>query len=325
MQNWMTMIEFENYTGIAQPVAVFGMYLVDYLSDYNHIQVITADMAANASLERFKMLYPDHFLDVGIAEQNMIGIASGLAEEGFLPIAVAQASFISMRSFEMIRQYLGYMHYNVKIVGLNSGFLLQYMGNTHYCIEDLSLMRNINDMIVLSPSDGISAVLAMDAAIKHQGPVYVRMTGNTQLKPVYQKAFEFKIGKNIELKKGGDIAIFATGSMVSIALQVATLLEDCGISARVVDVHTIKPLDTDSICQSKKAKLIVSVEEHSIIGGLGSAISEYIASEGGFPKLVKLGIEDQLSSPGDYGYLLDQHRLTVEYIKKDILKSYNDV
>ena len=319
-------IDISQYATSSQPIAMFGMYLADHIEDYSNLLLVTADMATNASLDRLIYQHSQNVINVGIAEQNMIGVAAGLASEGFIPICIAQASFISMRAFEMDRQYLGYMKHKVKLIGLNSGFLLQFMGNTHYCTEDLSIMRTIPGMVVLSPADAIEAVLALDAALKSDKPIYIRLTGNSNLPTVYKEPFAYQIGIDNILKSGNQIVIFATGSMVGNSLEVAKILEErYGISTAVIDVHTIKPIDIRTIKQYIDAKLFVSIEEHSIIGGLGSSIADYISQFQKYPPLLKLGVHDTFSIPGDYLYLLEQHRLSVGLLVEDILKKYRSI
>lgn len=316
-------MKVEEYVGANQASAIFARYLPDIMTDNSKIQVVTADMGMAADLTRFSLLYPENYEDVGIAEQNLIGVCEGLASEGFKSIATAQASFLSMRAFEMDRQYLGYMHSPVILVALNSGFLLQYMGNTHFAIEDLAIMRTIPGMTVISPADAGEAVAAFDAVLKYDGPVYIRLTGLASAKPVYECECNFEIGKDIILREGKDLVLFSTGSMVAYTLQAAEILSSqyC-IDAKVVDVSTLKPLDEETLRKSKNAKLFVSIEEHSVIGGLGSAISDFIATEIGFPSLLKLGIQDKFSVLGDYDYLVKQHRLTPELIAEDINNKY---
>jgi len=311
-----------DYIGKNQATSIFGMYLRDNIAEDSNIQILTSDMSAAANLEMIQYRFPDKYTDVGIAEQNMLGVCAGLASEGFRPIATAQANFLTMRAFEMDRQFMGYMRKPIILVGINSGFLLQFMGNTHFAIEDVALMRMIPNMTVLSPADGGAAAAAMDAALKYDGPVYIRLTGmpgNT----VYDNECDFTIGKDIILREGDDVTIFASGSMVYFSLKAAELLEsDYGINAKVVDVHTLKPIDIDAVKESKKSRLFVTVEEHSVIGGLGSAISDIISAEAGYPSLLKLGVQDKFSTLGDYNYLLKQHRLTPELIETDIATKY---
>ena len=305
------------YARLGQAGSIFGMALIDNL-DGNNVKVVSADMSVVAVLDRFKRSFPEDFYNVGIAEQNLLGVAAGLASEGHKAIAVAQACFITMRGFEQIRQYMGYMKNNVITVGLSSGFALTFFGNTHYCIEDLSLMSSIPGMTVLSPADAGSAVKAFEAALQHDGPVYIRLTGSLMTPIVYKDDFEYNIGKSVTLKEGTDVAIFATGTVVDNVLKAAAMMEENGISVKVVDMHTIKPIDKQAISDCKKVKMVFTVEEHNTNGGLGSAVADVMAGLGGMPKLVKLGVQDTFSSVGDYNYLLEQHRLTPKLLKEDI-------
>ena len=319
-------MNLEDYKGIGQAAAMFGMYIVDNMQDDSNLHVVTADMSVAASLDRFMYQFPNHYTDVGIAEQNLVAVSAGLASEGFHPIATAQATFVTMRAFEMDRQYLGYMHNPVILVGLNSGFFLQYFGNTHYGMEDLAIMRTIPGMTVISPADAGEAVMALKASIELNAPVYIRLTGGSVAPTVYSETCDFTIGKDIVLREGKDVTVFATGALVGYSLAAADILaEKYCIDAKIVDVHTIKPLDTETIKDSKDCKLFVSAEEHNIVGGLGSAIAEFISEEGGYPPLMKLGVKDTFSSVGDYNYLMAQHRLTPEYLAEDIAEKFNRI
>lgn len=307
---------------LGQSGSIFGLALLDSMNEYR-LKVVSADMSVVAGLDRFKKLYPNDFYNVGIAEQNMLGIASGLSSEGYKSIAVAQACFLSMRSFEQIRQYLGYMHNDVICVGINSGVSLTYFGNTHYAIEDISLMRSIPNMTVISPSDSGIAVKAFDVALRHDGPVYIRLNGGLNCPIVYNNDFNFTIGKSNVVKEGSDVTIFATGSMVYKSLMAAELITD--VSIKVVDVTTIVPLDVSEIYNSKSSKLFVTIEEHNIIGGLGSAISEVMSSVSCMPPLLRLGIKGFYDRIGDYNYLLEKARLTPELIAEDIMDKYRSL
>ena len=282
-------------------------------------------MSVVAGLDRFKREFPSDFYNVGIAEQNLIGIASGLSSEGFKAIAVAQACFISMRSFEQIRQYLGYMKNPVICVGINSGFSLTFFGNTHYAIEDLALMRCIPGMTILSPSDAGSATKAFSAALELDTPVYIRLSGALNCPVVYSEEPNFEIGKAIRVREGSDVAIFATGQMVSQSIKASEILSANGVSVEVWDMHTIKPIDRQAISNSLNKKLIVSVEEHNVIGGLGSAVSDVMSEYPNSPVLLKLGVQDAFMNVGDYSYLLKQVRLTPEQIAEDILNKFNNL
>lgn len=315
----MADINLKKYSGQGQAVALFGTFLPDNIGNYPNVHVLSADMSAAASLSRYIYQNPDKYTEIGIAEQNLVGISAGMASEGFTPIAIAQAAFITMRAFEMSRQYLGYMKNKVILVGLNSGLYLQYFGNTHYCVEDISILRSIPDMTILSPADAGEAVMALDAALCYDGASYIRLTGGSQLRTVYNENCDFVIGKDIVVREGCDVCIFATGACVGNSIEAANILSvKYGIEAKVVDVHTLKPFDTETVNQSSGYPLIVTVEEHNIIGGLGSALSDYTATKGGFPTILKLGIHDTFSKPGSYDYLMQQHRLTPELIAQDI-------
>lgn len=305
------------YFRLGQSGSIFGMELMEQVGNYP-FKVLSSDMSVVAGLDRFKKEYPDNFYNVGIAEQNLLGVAAGLDSEGFKTIAVAQACFISMRSFEQVRQYLGYMGGKVMCVGINSGFSLTFFGNTHYAIEDMALMRSIPNMTVLSPADAGEAVKLFDAALKVDGPVYLRLSGSLNTPIVYKEDYELKIGQAITLKEGEDIAIFATGLMVSNALKASELLLEKGITATVVDVHTIKPIDKDTILKNCGKKLLVSVEEHNVVGGLGTAIADVLSEQRNSAPLLKLGVQDHFMPVGDYGYLVEQAGLTPEQIAASI-------
>lgn len=302
--------------------SAFGVSLINLMKERDDLMVLSSDMSTPAGLDKFKTAYPDHFMNMGIAEQNMIGTAAGLVEEGYKAICVAQACFITMRSFEQIRQYAGYMKLPIIIIGIGSGLSLQYMGNTHYAIEDLALMRAIPGMTVLAPCDALEAMKALEFAIDYNGPVYIRLFGGTGIPPVYSQDYDFKMGTSVKLQDGKDILIIATGSMVLTAMNTTELLKAEGIDASVSNMHTIKPLDSDAIELNKR--LIVTLEEHNIIGGLGSAVADYLSLHLQHPKLLKMGINDMFMPVGSYTYLLDQASLTPEKIKDRIIKELNN-
>jgi len=313
------------YSKLGQSGAAFGIGLFEVQKAYPDLAVLSSDMSSTAGLDRFKSMYPDLFYNVGIAEQNLLGVASGMSSEGKKVIVTAQAAFISMRSCEQVRQYMGYMHFNIIAIGIGAGFGLTFFGNTHYAIEDISIMRSVPGMTILSPSDAGQAIKALIAAAIINAPVYIRFTGTLNCPIVYYDDYNFEIGKAIQVKEGSDITVFATGSMVFKSLKAVEIIEKEGLSVRVIDMHTIKPLDYDIIKQSHGSHLYVSIEEHSIIGGLGTAISEYLAKKGGYPPLLCLGIRDTFSHPGDYDFLLDEHRLQPDKIAEDILNRYKSI
>lgn len=302
-----------------QGASTFSMALMDIVKERTDVRVLSADMSTPAGLDKFKTTHPEMFLNMGIAEQNMIGTAAGLADEGFRPICVAQACFLSMRCFEQIRQYAGLMKLPVILVGIGSGFSLSLMGNTHYALEDIAIMRTIPGMQIVAPADGFEAVKAMQAALESKQPTYIRLFGGTGIPTVYSEEPSYEIGKAITLKEGNDIQLIATGSMVHVATKVADTLSADGINAEVIDMHTIKPLDHDAIAQD--AKLIVTIEEHNTIGGLGGAVSEVLATKNNHPTLLKIGVNDTFSRVGDYQWLLDENGLSTDKIIEKI-KSY---
>lgn len=303
-------------SSFGQGGSAFGITLPELMKEQNDIMVVAADMSTPAGLDKFKSLYTDRFFNIGIAEQNMIGVAAGLADEGYKVISVAQACFISMRCFEPVRQFLGYMHSQQIIVGIGSGFSLTFMGNTHYALEDIALMKTIPGITIIAPSDAMQAMKALEAAVHANSPVYIRLYGGTSLPIVYEDDFDLRLGKAINLKSGTGVQLIATGSMVSIALQVANKLEEEGVSVAVIDMHTVKPLDTTII--DLNVSLIVSLEEHSVIGGLGDSIASYLSQYDAHPRLLKVGVEDQYSVVGDYAYLMEQNGLSCNKIVERI-------
>ena len=312
-------VNFKLMSMAGQGGSVFGITLMELMGQRNDLIVLSSDMSTPAGLDKFKAAYPDHFMNMGIAEQNMIGTAAGLAEEGYKPICVAQACFVTMRSFEQVRQYCGYMQLPMVIIGIGSGVSLQYMGNTHYAIEDLALMRTIPGMEVIAPCDSYEAVKAFEYAVNSKHPVYIRLFGGTAIPAVFNEETDFAFGKAIKLKEGKDVQIIAIGSMVGNAMKVAEELEAEGIEASLTDMHTIKPFDSETI--EKDKKLIVTLEEHNIIGGLGSAVAEALSLYSNHPKLLKLGISDRFVPVGSYKYLLQQCGLDIESIKNDIINN----
>jgi transketolase len=313
------------FSKLGQSGSLFGIALLEVIKENENLIVLSSDMSRAAGLERFKTLYPNNFFNVGIAEQNLLGIAAGLSSEGKTVLVTAQAAFLSMRSCEQVRQYMGYMQSNIIAIGLSAGFSLTFFGNTHYAIEDLGIIRSMPGITIISPSDAGQAAKALIEAVNLKTPVYIRLTGTLNCPIVYKEDYDYKISKSINLKNGSDITIFATGSMVYNSLKAAEYIESSGISVRLIDMHTIKPLDYEVIRNCIKSKLFISVEEHSIIGGLGSSISEFLAENRNFPELLRLGVKDQFSHPGDYDYLIEQNRLKPIQIAEDILNYFNAI
>ncbi|MBT4987023.1 MAG: transketolase [Proteobacteria bacterium] len=301
--------------------AVFGQAILELAKSLNNLMVLSADLGSSSGLSRFKHEYPESFLNVGISEQNMIGVAAGLAKEGFIVFATSFAPFIAMRSSEQIRMNLGYMDLNIKAVAIGSGVAMNYLGNSHYGIEDASIMRSIPNLTVVSPADGSEIFQTVFAAAKHVGPMYIRLTGGIDNPIVYKEDYKFELGKAITLRVGSDVTVISNGTMVHESLEAAKILELEGLSTAVVNMHTIKPLDTSVIDKAvKSSKLIVSVEEHSVIGGLGGSIAEYKTTLQSAPPQVILGLPDHFGKVSERRHLLETYGLTAKHIANRILK-----
>jgi transketolase len=310
---------FRVWSKLGQRGTFFGVAIFEVAEQVSNLLVVTADLGILSGLERFMNKYPQKFINTGIAEQNMLGVSAGLAQEGNVVFATTYATFVSMRSCEQIRHYLGYMKSNVKIVGTGAGLIMGFSGNTHYTIEDLSIVRAIPNLVVMSPADATEAVKVALAAAKYNGPVYIRLTGGLNCPMVYKDDYEFEIGKAITLKDDGNITILATGSMVYNSLEAAKILAEKGIQIRVVNFPTIKPIDVDAIVNScAKSDLLVSVEEHSKIGGLGACVAEVISEKEKHPPLLRLGIKDSFFHAGDYAYLVEYNELMPSQIANKI-------
>lgn len=315
----------QNFSRISSR-GVFGKALSDIEAEMPDLRVLVADVACSARLEDFAKNAPDKLINVGIAEQNMIGIAAGLASTGKTVFATTFAPFASMRCFEMLRTQLGYMNLNVKVVGLMSGLAGGVVGNTHYGLEDLAITRVIPNMTVLSPADGVETYKAVCAAAQMKGPCYIRLTGTNGSMPVYKEDFDFEIGKGIVLKEGTDIALIATGSMVAEAQRAARALTKSNIAASVVDMHTIKPLDTKLLdALFANHKMVVTIEEHFAIVGLGSAVAEYKSGFKNMPPHLIIGIPDVFEKAGDYAFMLNKCQLTANQIASSIIQKYQEL
>ena len=292
----------------------YGEALVELAEQYPDLIVLDADLAAATKTGMFKKAYPDRFFDCGIAEANMMGIAAGIATTGRNVFASTFAMFAAGRAFEIVRNSIGYPHLNVKIGATHAGISVGEDGATHQCCEDIALMRSIPGMVVINPADDVEAKAAVKAALDYQGPVYLRF-GRLAC-PVFndQKTYRFELGKGIQLIDGTDLTLVATGLMVNEALQAAELLKADGISARVLNIHTIKPLDTALILKAaRETGLLVTAEEHSIIGGLGSAVAEAVCEEYPVP-VIKVGVNDVFGHSGPAAELLKEFGLSAQNI-----------
>lgn len=306
--------------------ATYGLVILELVKNNKNIIVIPADTSTSAGLDRLKKQFPENYIDVGISEQNLIGVATGLSSEGFQVYTSTFAPFQTMRCFEQIRVNQGYMKHKICMIGLASGLVLGTLGFTHCCVEDLSVMRSIPNMTVISPADCAETAKAVIASTEHKGPLYIRLTGGANNPMVYNKNYNFQIGKEVVVKDGDDIVIFATGTMVFESLEAAKILDSNGISSKVVNIHTIKPFDNDIVKRvTSKAKLIVSVEEHSIIGGLGSCIAEAKAQLKHSPEQLIIGLPSEFTNSGPYKDMLSSFGLTSKKIAEKILKKIKNV
>lgn len=291
----------------------YGEGLVELGADYPDLVVLDADLAAATKTGAFKKAYPDRFFDCGIAEGNMMSVAAGLATTGKIVFASSFAMFAAGRAFEQVRNSIGYPHLNVKIGATHAGISVGEDGATHQCCEDIALMRSIPGMTILNPADAVEAKQALRAAVEMEGPVYLRF-GRLAVPVVTKEDEPFEIGKGRLLTDGEDVTIVATGLMVNEALIAAKALEEQGISARVVNMACIKPIDKDILLKAaEETGAIVTAEEHNIIGGLGSAVAEVIAEEKPVPVL-RVGVEDTFGRSGPAAELLRLYGLDAAHI-----------
>ena len=287
----------------------YGNALAELGDKYDFV-VMDADLAAATKTPIFKKKFPDRFFDCGIAEGNMMSVAAGIATTGKTVFASSFAMFAAGRAYEQVRNSIGYPHLNVKIGATHAGITVGEDGATHQCLEDFALMRAIPGMTVINPADAVEAGAAVEAALKFNGPVYMRF-GRYAVPVLFDKAsYKFELGKGIQMKEGNDLTIVATGMMVGMALEAAKILTARGINARVINIHTIKPLDKEIILKAaQETGAIVTAEEHSIIGGLGSAVAEAV-SEGCPVPVIRVGVEDQFGHSGKVPPLLEMYGLT---------------
>ena len=298
--------------------ATYGQAILEMARQRDDFYVMSADLCQSSGLFKFREEFPDRFINSGIAEQNLIGVAAGLAKDGTCIFASSFAPFVTMRACEQVRMNMGYMQLNIKTVGLGSGLIMAQLGNSHYGVEDGSVMRVIPGMTVVNPADGVEIMKTVEAFCDYPHPAYLRLTGGPGLPIVHEGDIDFQIGKAINLREGKDIAIVACGTMVYYAKKAAELLSEKGIEASVIDMHTIKPIDKEAIDAEMGKQLLVTVEEASIVGGLGSAVAEYIAPKKQKPAQLMLGIKDTFPHAGTYQYLLESCGLTAEQIAADI-------
>lgn len=299
----------------------YGEALAALGDKYENLYVLDADLAGATKTGIFKKKFPDRHIDCGIAEADMMGIAAGMASTGKIPFASSFAMFAAGRAYEIVRNSIGYPHLNVKIGATHAGISVGEDGATHQCNEDLALMRTIPGMTVINPADDTEARAAVEAAILHDGPVYIRF-GRLAV-PIFNDpaTYKFEIGKGVQLRDGSDVTVIATGLMVYEAIKAAEELKNDGISARVINIHTIKPLDKELVVKAaKETGLIVTAEEHSIIGGLGAAVCEAVCEECPV-KVVRIGVNDVFGHSGPAADLLKEFGLSSENIVATVKKA----
>lgn len=296
----------------------YGNALVELGNKHEDVVVLDADLAAATKTGTFKKAFPERHIDCGIAECNMIGVAAGIATTGKVPFASSFAMFAAGRAFEQVRNSVGYPKLNVKIGATHAGISVGEDGATHQCNEDIALMRTIPGMVVINPSDDVEAKAAVEAAYEHVGPVYLRF-GRLAVPVINDKPdYKFELGKGVVLREGKDVTIVATGLPVSNCLEAAEKLAADGIEAKVINIHTIKPLDEELIAEAaKETGKIVTVEEHSVIGGLGSAVCDVVAEKAP-AKVMKIGINDTYGESGPAVELVKKYGLDADSIYEKV-------
>ncbi len=301
----------------------YGKALVEFADKYDYV-VLDADLAEATKTIYFKKACPERFFDCGIAEGNMISVAAGLAAAGKMAFASSFAMFAAGRAFEQVRNSVGYPHLNVKIGATHAGITVGEDGATHQCLEDIAIMRTIPGMTVVNPADAVEARAAVEAAMQTYGPFYLRF-GRAAVEVINDNPdYKFELGRAVTLREGKDATVIATGIMVSMALEAAKTLEAEGIDVRVLNIHTIKPLDVDAVVKAaKETGAIVVAEEHNIIGGLGSAVAEVLVENCPVP-MARVGVEDKFGKSGKVAPLLEEYGLTAENIADKVRKLVNN-
>lgn len=272
---------------------VLGQTVYDYVEDGKDLYVMSADLARASGFDRVRNKYSDRIINVGIAEQNMIGMAAGLSAAGTPVIATTWATFASARVADQVRNFMGFMRANIKLVGMDSGLAASRFGYTHSNSPDIAIMRAIPGIKVISPCDGLEIYMLIKMAIEYDGPVYIRLTDKANLPVIYKEpGISFEIGRANRLQEGKDIAIIACGTIIQNVLEASAQLKEKGLSVKVIDMHTIVPLDLEALEDALGCSMIVTVEDHLRVGGLGSAVSEYLVQKKSHPSLLMLGIEN---------------------------------
>ena len=303
------------------PRAMFGQFMINIAKKNKKLMVLSADLGRSSGLARFKLEFPKQYISIGISEQNLVGVAAGLANEGFKVFVTSFAPFLSMRASEQIRMNLGYMKHNVNLVALGSGLSMGFLGNSHFGLEDIAIMRTIPNLNVTCPADcsELGKVLD-DYAFNNRGPSYIRLTGIPGSKNVYEKNYRYKFGKNITITKGKDILILSHGSILGQAKLSVKALKKLNIYAELVNIVSLKPIDEGVTNLFKKYKKIVTIEEHTSVGGLGSIMAEKILKNRIKTELLTISLPDKFGPTGTYDYLLKYHGLDSDSITKKIIR-----
>jgi len=292
---------------------IYGEVLTRLGAQNDKIVALTADLAGSTKIGRFQKDFPDRFINVGVAEMNMMGMASGLASTGYIPVVSTFAAFAALRCAEFVRTDLCYQARNVKIIATHSGTSFGQAGTTHHCTEDLAVMRSFAGMVVIAPADSYETANAVAAAVETDGPVYIRI-GRSFEPPLHKSMdFDYEIGKAIQIHEGTDITIIACGRTVLSALEAAEIAERQGLSVRVLDMHTIKPIDEEAVMSALlDTRRIITAEDHNVIGGLGSAVAEVIATSGKGCVMRRLGLQDEFSIVGYPEDLLHHYKIDAD-------------
>ena len=303
---------------LKDPRKTFGEAVVEAAEINPDVVVLSADSSSGSGMGDFRKKFPDRHFEFGIMEQGVTGFASGLATTGKIPVFAAIAPFVTARNFEMFRNDLGYMNQNAKIVGRSAGLTYDQLGSTHHSIDDVAIIRTIPGVTVINPGDPVTIKKAVHAMIKHVGPCYMKI-GSPAMPVLYEEDVDFTLGKGIVIQEGHDVALIGTGTVLSKAVAASKLLEEAGVSVRLIDMHTIKPLDRDLVLSAARdTGKIVTVEEHFVTGGLGSAIAELCSQE--YPVQIKMiGIGDNFASNGPYEELLGKYGFQPDQIRDTVI------
>lgn len=319
----VTPINIKAWARLGQRGAFFGIALPEIGAKKENLKLLTADLAILSGMDRFEKSYPEKFLNVGIAEQNMIGIAAGLAMDGDCVFTTTYASFIAVRSLEHVRQHLSHLQCNVKIIGTAAGVVAAKSGVSHWATEDMAFMRALPNLMVLSAADSLEAIKMAEYAASNDKPMYIRLSGGLNSPIVYNEDYDFEPGRVVQLKPGSGVAVIATGLMVSEALKAAELLRGKGVECAVYNMHTIKPLDCEGLDKIfADYDLIVTIEEHNIVGGMGSAIAEYKATKSNMPRQIFIGVPDSFEEAGSQRFVWSEIGLTDVQIAERIQQEW---